>query len=198
MDSAVIGDYWEFVRQADRTLLADTFLPLPALEDCLRCYGLLPLPPLQITTAVACDIHSAKPAFKNVNEDILVSLRRHTEARTELASVSRWAEKLLRFCELRHRSLRQRAAKVCGSQATAQLRLLHLAAFLMDQFFYTKDLRLLNTVLKLADWQWILDEGQLKRGLRRTDGATVAALLQFRMLLTTEYALHQLSKGAMA
>lgn len=195
MDDAVIVDCWDIVQRADGGLLRDIFLPLPGLEACLACFDLPALPAADVTMPASFDPGSVKPAFKNVTDDILLSLRHHAAAQTELPAVSQWVEKLMRFCEIRHRDLKGRALKVCHTRDAAQLRLLHLAALLMDQCFHTKDLRLLNTVLKLADLKWVLDREGVKARLGSTGQEAVVGMLQFRTILTTEFAMHQLNRG---
>jgi len=195
MHDIVIRDCWNIIRQTEPQLLDDPRLPLANIEKCLLHFG-MPLLPTRDTATddVPATPYSVEPSFKHLTDDILVSLRRYIYAKMELATVAHWAETLMRFCEIRYRTLRARAIGKLNTKDTAQLHVLHLAAFLMDQAIDTNDLRLLNTVLKLADLKWLLTRPIIKKRLSRGKDGLVSALFQFRIVLTTEYAISQLHK----
>jgi len=195
MHNIVIRDCWNIIRQTEPQLLADPRLPLSNIEKCLSHFG-LPLLPTMDTRPVELleSPYFMKPSFKDLTDEILVSLRRHIYAKTELATVAHWAETLMRFCEIRYRTLRVRAIGKLKTKDAAQIHVLHLAAFLMDQAIDTNDLRLLNTVLKLADLKWLLARPTITKRLLGGKNGFLSALFQFRIVLTTEYAISLLRK----
>jgi hypothetical protein len=196
MNHLLVRDCWRIIRETDPSRLNDARLPLANLDDCLAYFELSPLPVAETHGGDRPGISSpATPSFKGLTDEFLLALRRHLFAQSESSLVTQWAETLMRFCEVRYHSLRSRAISKCGSKEAAQLHLLHLAAFLMDQAIETRDVRPLNTTLKLTDIKWLLDTRTIARNLTRTDSRFVAALFQFRLVLTSEYALDQLSNS---
>ncbi len=193
MDQAIIARWWEQARRASAGSLAASFSPFPRLPECLADLGLKPLPSIRSEPPTPVDIDSVEPAFKNLTDEFVLALRHHAEAGTQTTTVAAWAEKLLRFCEVRHHTLRARTLKSCPQPAVAQRRMLHVAAFLTDEFLRSGDLRLLNTVLKLADLKWICRPRALDKALASSANDS-SALLQLRLILATEYALHRMRK----
>ena len=196
MNKQLVQNCWDIIRDIEPHILNDPRLPLTHLDDCLA-YFQLPLMPLaKADSGDLPDVLGAvAPSFKGLTDDLLVALRRDVLSGTKSSVAAQWAEKLMRFCEVRYRSLKTRSVAKCVTQDAAQLHQLQLAAFLMDQAIATRDLRLLNTVLKLADLKWILNRKTIDRNLRRKDGHCIAALFQFRIILTTESIVDRLSGG---
>ena len=192
MSDVVIEECWNIILNSDKKRLEDSRWPLAGIEDYLAYFDLSPMPALKATIDNGPDIRSLEPAFKNLTEEILLSLRRRIYARTELEAVAIWAETLMRFCEVRFTSLRKRAMDKWKEDAAARLNMLHLSAFLMDYCVLVRDTRFLNTVLKLSDLEWVFRR-RLKSDLMK--GENIPALFQFRVALMMEYVIRQLEQG---
>jgi folate-dependent phosphoribosylglycinamide formyltransferase PurN len=137
-----------------------------------------------------------QPSFKGLTPEILLVLRECLYRADGLDIVRNWAEKLMRYCEIYLPGLEQRALKKCGGSLDARLLVLQLAAFLLDASLVFRDLRFLNTVLKLLDQRWLANPGLVLNDLtRRAAGGyaaiALAAAFQVRLFLVSEYALAQ-------
>lgn len=195
MRLSTIKECWEIILQKDAQVLEDCRGPLVNLNDCLAHFQLAPLPPLRFDPCPVDDLNAMEPSFANLSEGILLTLRRGVYTNTDLDLAARWAEKLMRFCEVRSSTLRQRTIEKWGDLSVGRLYLLHLSSFLLDYGIFTKDGRFLNTVLKLADRKWIINGKTIKRDLKKENEIVIGALFQFRIILMTEYLIHQLRKG---
>lgn len=197
MSDPLIRECRDLILRIDPGRLAAKPFPLLHIDDLLSCFDLPPLRLPDLDVVTPGEIPDVKPSFKNLTDDILLCLRHAVHAQTEQVAVSKWAERLLRFCELRYRTLYERSIGKCGTRVAAELHLLHLAAFLADQAIHSGDVRVLNTVLKLSDLNWLLDRKAIKRKLCGNGEEFYSALFQFRVILATECALHRLHRGMM-
>jgi len=192
MKDSVIKDSWNIILRKNIKLLNDFRLPLVKLEECLAHFRLPTLPPFEINMNIESKVGSIDPSFKNLTEEILINLRYHIYTQTDLDDVAIWAEKLMRFCEVRYSTLKKRSADKWQNKATLRLNWLHISAFFIDYCIFTRDIRFLNTVLKLLDSNWILNKRTIKNKLEKENN--VSDLFQFRILLMTEYLINQLYK----
>lgn len=192
MTNKLIRDCWEAIQQIPSDRLQGEFEPLLHMEPYLQCFGLAPLPAMAISKRSTPELDLAEPSFKGLGDSQLYALRSHAYGRTKLELVEQWSEKLMRFCEVRYSSLRQRSLRKCQTRAAAQVHILHLSTFLMDQAFQLQDVRYCNTVLKLADLPWVLSRSRLLAELQTETKDASSALFQFRVLLATENFLMQL------
>jgi len=190
-----IKDQWRTISTLTDEQLNDARLPLEHIGACLEYFDLKPLNSGRKRFVGKSKIFKNEPSFKALDHDILLNLRYCLYTGKSLDVASFWAEKLLRFCEVRLSSLRKRALEKCSSQREGQLLVLHLAAFLLDYGAYTKDLRYLNTVLKLADQKWILDSRTIPMLLHGSPDEVACGLFQFRVTLVCGGALDRLGKG---
>jgi len=187
MTASFIQDCWRIICDQDIHILTNHYYPLYHMDQYLDCFDLKPLLLPEIHAKNLPDIHSIMPCFKDLNDTILFSLRHNIYTQTHLNSVEKWAEKLMRFCEIRYSDLKKRAIKKCKNKSAAQLHILHLATFLMDHSILKRDIRLLNTVLKLSDLKWLIHTKTLINKLDQKNHETSIALFQFRIILMTEY-----------
>jgi hypothetical protein len=190
-----IKDLWQRIGALTSEQLSDPRLPLEHIGACLEFFDLKPLQSGRKRFVEKSKIFTSDPSFKALDHDILLDLRYYLYTGEALDSTAVWAEKLLRFCEVRLNSLRQRAKEKCGNLHEGRYLMLHLAAFLLDYAEYAKDLRYLNTVLKLLDQKWLFDARSIQTGLHGKEGEVPAALLEFRLLLVTECMLGRLERG---
>lgn len=169
----------------DPGLQAHPRLPFAGLEEVLRFFDLPPVPvvPLVLTADILPEV---TPAFKNLNADILFVLRKCIYTGQHLDLAARWAEALLRFCEVRLASLRERAVRKWGTLTAARIYTLELGVFLLDACLVQGDLRLLNTALKLTHQWWLFPPWPVSAFLPR-----LAAAWQWRMQLMSAYLLAQ-------
>ncbi len=191
----LVGECWKVILQKGQGLLEDYRGPLVHLCEAPSYFNLPPLPTLRFDVEVRSDALSQKASFKNLSEDTLLALRMNIYAKTDLDRTAHWAETLMRFCEVRYSSLRKRAVRKCDNRRAAGLHLLQLSAFLLDYGLYARDIRFLNTVLKLSDLAWIVNRESLVRNLDRTEADFISALFQVRLLLITEYAVRSIGEG---
>lgn len=186
---------WELILQKDITEFKDYRFPLVNLRGCESYFGFQSLPLHKFTLENDFNIASEKPTFKNLTENKILTLRKYVYEEERNDSLDFWAEKLMRFCELYLPSLKKKALEKWKDKTSARLQMLLLSTFLLDYSFYSKDLRFLNTVLKLSDFDWIVSEKTVERRLKNSDVTFVCALLEFRVRLMTHCAVSKLSKG---
>lgn len=189
-----LADCWQALRQMDPSLLQHRLRPLDHLEACVEHFGLAPLP-LEKGPLEGVEIPSTSPSFRGVNDDVLLFLRLQTYARGVTPFVEAWAEKLLRFCELRRRNLEARTLAKFQDRAVARVHILHLGVFFLDFAEASQDCRFLNTALKLADLRWLAHGGKpLEEALRTAGPGDATPLLRFRMLVTSEWLVDRLRR----
>jgi len=171
--------------------------PLDHLEACVEHFGLAPLP-LEKEPLEDVQIPSTSPSFKSANDEVLLLLRLQTYARGVTPVVEAWAEKLLRFCELRRRNLEARTLAKVQDRAAARAFILHLGVFLLDFAEASQDYRFLNTALKLTDQRWLARRGKpLADALRTAGPGDATPLLRFRLLVTSECLIDRLRQEGM-
>jgi hypothetical protein len=190
-----IKDLWRIIGALTIEQLNDTRLPLEYIGPCLEYFDLQPLQSGRKRFVGESKIFKSDPSFKALDHDILLDLRYCLYTSEALDTTAVWAEKLLRFCEVRLNSLRPRAKEKCGNQHGGRLLLLHLAAFLLDYAEFSNDLRYLNTVLKLLDQKWLFDARSIQTRLCGGVDKVPDALFEFRLLLVTQCLLRRLEKG---
>lgn len=194
MINATIDDCWNFIKEKEKHLLVNGRDSLSFFDDHLYHFSLPLLKGLNIQSEELTDFNNVCPSFKNLTNDIIFCLRRNTFAQREMDVVNKWGDKLIRFCEVRYRTLKKRSIAKCGSKVFAQLHILHLACFFMEHFFYAKDLRYLNIVLKLADLKWVIGRNENMSALIENNGNLCSTLLEFRIITMIDYAIEQLQK----
>ena len=195
MNENTIKKMWSEICGLSNEKLSDPRLPLEHIDEYLRYFGLEPLQSGRKRFEKDSDIFKKDPSFKELNHEILLDLRYCLYTGESLDATALWAEKLLRFCEVRLSSLRKRAIEKCASQKEGQLLVLHLAAFLFDYGAHTNDLRYLSTVLKLADQKWILDSRTISRLLHGDPDEVACGLFQFRIEIAIGYEMSRIGKG---
>lgn len=137
-----------------------------------------------------------KPSFKNLEQADFTVLRYWLfEGENDLQTYD-WAETLMRFSEINQNSLMEKARIKFQSRSKARLFLLEMSAFLLDFYFMRKDLRFLNTVLKLIDLPGLFTRHTISKDLAGNIDQISIALLQIRVMLMSRAALHQLANKA--
>jgi hypothetical protein len=136
------------------------------------------------------------PSFKELTEEILLYLRMSIYQGCVDDINDRWSEKLMRFCEIRFHELEKISTKKCGNKSSAKLHMLHCTAYLIDKAIFAKDIRLVNTVMKLCDLKWLFD-GSIYRGkIGSKEHDIKAGLFQFRIIVLLDYTLKKLRQDA--
>lgn len=172
----------------DPGLQAHPRLPFAGLEGVLRFFDLLPAPVLLPALTIE-RLPEVTPAFKNLDADTLLVLRQCLYTGQHLDLATRWAEALLRFCEVRLNSLQERAIRKWGTLAAARLHMLELGVFLLDVSLAQQDWRLLNTALKLSGQLWLFPPWPVSAFLPR-----LAVAWQWRIRLVSTYLLTQMER----
>jgi hypothetical protein len=191
-----ITGLWLKIQQIDPKLISEFGQPLNHLEAASAYFELPPLPLPEFNYHLTEIIDQAKPSFRDLTGDILNTLLWNLHNQTDISTVALWAEKLLRFCEIRLPTLKKRAFNKWVSRQKVNELMLRLTSFLLDFYFFSLDLRYLNTVLKLSDLKWITDHARIQSKLSFTDQRLEFALLEYRILLLNTYALQTLVVGA--
>ncbi len=132
-------------------------------------------------------------SFKATTMDVLLALRKNLAERQNEQITLAWAEKLMRYCEIYNTSLKKRAIQKWGSLQETRSGMLHLASFLLDVYFDSRDIRFLNTTLKLMDKAWIFTASDTTRNLGKSGSPYTWALFQFRLSLMCACALEALN-----
>lgn len=198
MNDNDINALWASIQMMGSEKVATELSPLEHLAPCLNAFGLQTMDLPAIDWQVEPDMLAKEASFKESSHAILLSLRRCLYAGKEMETVRNWAEKLMRFCEVRLPGLHKRAIEKCGNPASANLLVLHITAFLADFALASRDLRFLNTALKLTDLNWVINERSIARKLNGCPSDLDSALFQFRVLLSIEYAITELAgEGAL-
>ena len=181
------------MKSVDKSRLSDPRGPLIGLKRVAEYFGLEPVEEVGIDVGRDPRALSTSPTFKNLTEEDLPVLRRKLSRDEDPELVAAWAEKLMRYCEIRRRDLRKTAFRKWPSGSRARLLMLQIAAFLLDYYYRGRDLRYLNTALKLSDMKWIVDNGRISSGLRSSDQDEFAAgLFGLRVVMMREQVLRQL------
>jgi hypothetical protein len=195
LDNKLLSCWWKILLHMDDAVILGDKMPFAGMELCLEHFRLpLPaVPQFEMVKPTGKDL--PEPSFENLTIFILTDLRKSIYLRLNRTLTSAWAEKLLRFCEIRLSSLETRARRKWGDIQNARLNFLQVAAFLLDYGMQTRDLRYLNTVLKLCDQKWVINPRSIKGGLRKGGENAIAALFQIRILLLSGYALDMLQEA---
>lgn len=194
LDKKQLSRWWKILLHLDDAVSMSGNLPLADMEACLVHFHLplQALPPLEKLKWTGVNL--PEPSFENLTTSLLTDLRKSVYLRQNRTLTSAWAEKLLRFCEIRLGSLKVRACKKWGNKQNARMNFLQVAAFLLDHGMQTGDLRYLNTVLKLCDQKWIINPSSIKSDLHKGREKALTALFQIRILLLSEFALNMLKE----
>jgi hypothetical protein len=187
MDNKLLSQWWKTLLHLDDDLLHDPSMPLVNMDRCLEHFHLA-LPALSIPKPDKTDVKALpEPGFENLTLSILDHLRKSQYAGREKPITAAWAEKLLRFCEIRSSSLSARARKKWENHQSARLNFLQVTTFLLDYGIQQGDLRFFNITLKLINQKWLFNPRGILRGLRGNRKTALAALFQIRILLLSEY-----------
>jgi hypothetical protein len=189
MKLEILKEWWDSILEKESILPKQQGGPLVNLRESERYFSLQPLAQQGFPNPVQLHFPSKAPAFKNLSPNDPADLRWCVYVGEKLPDVSLWAEKLMRYCEINHSILRKRALSKCGDSRSAQLEMLQVGAFLLDFYYFSGDARFLNTVLKLCDLNWVVNERSILRNLRSGGPELTPALFQVRLLLMSEHAL---------
>ena len=188
-----LSRWWKQIARRGIPSAAERLEPLMNIGEAAAYFDLQPSPRVQ--AGVIPPMPPGEPGFKNLSQETLLALRLNLQAQPDLDLVGLWAEKLMRYCEIHLPRLAKRASEKWGDKSGARLQVLQLASFLLDYYFHTRDLRYLNTALKLADLGWLVNPKRLARELDGEQEQFAMALFQFRILLMSEYAIERLQQG---
>ena len=186
---------WNRLLEQSPPEIQDFLGPLANLQPTTQALGLTAPPNTLFEPEDPTNLLAIPPSFKQVNEGILLALRKHlyVNRETELSAI--WAEKLLRFVEIRQVQLPKLARDKYGSAQATQLNMLHLASFLLDFYQVSQDARYLNSVLKLVDQSWIFHANSFLAHRRPGREEVLRGLFQLRLELQIEQAVRILSAG---
>ena len=161
---------------------------LPCLKDAARALVDEEFPVLD-RPIISSNLRSAtKPALKSLTRPLLSELRAVLHANPEDPHLERWANKLLRVCEVRKSSLRERLATESKDSEQIKRKALNLACFLLEYFEQKGDARFVNFVLKLLEQNWLSNPDKALRLAAST--ARPNALLSLACYVLLEKTLH--------
>jgi methionyl-tRNA formyltransferase len=196
IDQELLAAWWKTLQDSNSDILQDWRAPLEHTAQAAAFFDLpiLPRQPLPANNPAQppeTSLAGIQPSFKALTPEILHSLRQLLFQADQPGIVQDWAEKLMRYCEIFLPGLQDRTLKKCGSSLPARLLMLQLAAFLLDASFFYKDVRFLNTVLKLLDLRWLVNLRLIRGQLEQRGEIALAAAFQVRLFMMSEYALVQ-------
>lgn len=191
-----LREWWATIVRAGATRLSDHRGPLVGLERVLNGLELDPIDGLVMETPRIPEALGRDPKFKNLTGDCLPYLRYKLLEGKDTELAGRWAEKVLRYCEIQRANLRSRVQQRWADKKRAKLVMLQVMAFLLDYCDHTRDLRYLNTSLKLADQSWIITPRTVSRRLQSGDQDDfVTALFEFRNTAMIEHTLREAAES---
>lgn len=190
---------WNVIVDRYDVWIADHRAPLCGFDDFMRNHGITPSRPCPCygilqPSAKSELLRSQTPSFGNLSEDTLISLRLFLQANVEAEQTQRWAEKLMKFCEVQYHRLYKRALQQWQDPGISRLQLLQLSAFLLDYAIEMKDLRFLNTTLKLSDSPWFIVKYPFFTRLPSKNNDLICALFQFKIAFQLDYSIAQLHR----
>jgi hypothetical protein len=181
--------------QSSLALSEDSLLPLVNISVPLQHFELdLPKTPSNTNAALNVTLPD-QPSYGVTHNEHIVQIRSDIYDNKHIEKTEEWAEKLLRFCEVRNASLQNRTLEKCSTPEAAKLHALLLCSLFMDFYSLKKDFRFLNTTLKLMDQRWIVDEEKLSSRLNKTKKASTIDALEFRAILTSHHAVEILKNA---
>ena len=180
----LIQDCWQIIHQSNIKPQHSLYLPLENLKTIIEHFHLQPLPSRPMDHKLPI-VSLEKPAFFQLSHEKLACLRLMIyQSHPHSSQVYEWAEKLIRFIEINYAIFKKRILGQWKPVHHAQLLCLHASSFLLDYTILNRDLRGLNSVLKLMDLKWIYQKKDLCSVL---ETGTHSALFQLRLLLVSEY-----------
>ena len=184
----ILVDCWKVMLSLDGILLQDRRLPLINLEKYIYYFNLPILPAFLASTdvIVSQSFFDVTPGFNNLTEEILVWLRSNIYLNRNLNLVEDWAEKLMRFCEIKLKILKKCALNKWCSTLSAQANILQLAALFLDYSVFAKDLRFVNIALKIVEFRWVYNKKNIINQLNSHNNI-ISAIFQLRIFLMLEY-----------
>jgi hypothetical protein len=190
--------WWQQLIAAHKVLADDEARPLWHIEQLLASHHLAPSPDSSPSLYSAPECAYTTASFDTVSHLILLNLRADLYSGTHHDRVEAWAEKLMRFCEIRLRSLRERSLNKCGGLPTARKLLLHIQVFFLDWSQTNSDLRFLNTALKMSDLSWLLHNKTGSIFASKNGDPIVLSALHFRIALANTCLLDKLRRDQTA
>jgi len=188
MELEAVRSFWPTLLRHQESLSLSAELPLVGLRGLEPTFELAALdadPGLPQSGDVE---PGAYPKFSRVSQSSIAGLRRLIQSRSSSERPGEWAERLLRFCELRLPTLQRRSLEAHGDPENVRSLYGQIVALLLDRYRVCGDLRLLNTVLKLADLPWT----RSTLSPAAEDDKLVSAALCARNRLLTAQALREL------
>lgn len=169
-------------------LSAEELELLAGLNDCAAPLGLSPIPNLPERYRTEPRTFPQSPGFSHFSTDRVLPLKAGLWASQEFRTQTlAWAEKLMRFCEVRYAELPARAREKWRSKREWRRGLVELVVLFLEGHRATGDLRYFNTAIKLQE---------LRIGPPSFREETEAAVLLLRAALQTEAGLRQLEERA--
>jgi hypothetical protein len=110
------------------------------------------------------------PSFRNLTPETLSALNESVGDAAggrilPVSVVAKWAEKLLRYCEIFQSTLKRRFFEKWNDKGEASHRANEMTAFFLAYYKSSRDLRFLNVALKLAEIRWISVSGEIQAKL---------------------------------
>jgi hypothetical protein len=179
VSSGFLQRRWDDLRAQAARLPAEHLELLAGLNTEAALLGLAPIPQLPDDYHTAPRLFLESPSFRNFSPELALPLKAGLWSDEFRPQSLAWAEKLLRFCEVRLAELPARVREKWPSRTARQQGLLELAVLFLETHRALGDARYVNTALKL------LEVAAVRTGPREAGGT----LLSVRATLQTEAAL---------
>jgi len=179
-----VQTFWPKIIQHQEELRAHPFMPLVGLCGLETEFGLAPLAGKDRNLEGPANIPSIGKLADLTGTDLL-EMRRACYARDPMDAVRPWAEKLLRYAEVKFPDVTNLPESLRATAFAANM----LAAFFIDYYASTGDSRYLNATLKLLDY---LEAGVGRCGTGPGLSRLAAQTLRLRSRLLAESAVRKL------
>lgn len=195
IDQALINQWWSSIQSMEVSMLEENASSLCHMHNSERILGLQPLPGLQFPDVRSTGLLSRKPAFKNLELQEILFLRKCLLTKQNSPELSNWAEALLRYLEINRSSIIKKADSQYGSEHSRRIVLLELTAFMLDAFFEWDDLRFLNLGLKLMDMPGIFSMNSISKKITGQNKKLPLLLVQVRLMILRQAAIEKIKKS---
>lgn len=183
-----LSQWWSEIKKNEATIVKSKYAPFINMQNCLPYFQLTSLNDSSDSFFMNIVPSNSEPSFANLNEEVMLFLRAKLYKNQQYAAVNAWAEKLLRYCEIRQKDIKKLAIKKWKNRQNAQLNMLHLMVFFLDMAYVRDDMRFLNIALKLNDHKWLMDHSKILQSLIKAEQIEITCF-QVRVYMMINYLL---------
>ena len=113
------------------------------------------LKPIELVNKIESHELRTYTKFPEIGIDELNNLRIYAQNNTINSSNEYWIYKLIKFCEIRISELKKSKNRFTNYSEEGALKIILIQSLFLDLYYTRKDIRYLNTSLKLDDIDWV-------------------------------------------